>query len=193
MAARSVTFSFEETTPKTTPPYNVETEAYVYGAEADTIVYDRRHRRDGGTAMTRDDTDDSPADLRERAARDEEIADALEDLLEELRDEDIKGSRLEGLFDEVSSSNPNIWNIVSAFIDVEDGEAIVTDESKLAQGSWAPEIVEGCDTMITLEIEYGMMPDEFAYTAGKKLTQRIEEFRERAAEARERADELEDD
>jgi len=46
--------------------------------------------------------------------------------------------------------------------------------------------------MITLEIEYGMMPDEFAYTAGKKLTQRIEEFRERAAEARERADELED-
>ncbi|ELZ18610.1 hypothetical protein C478_00960 [Natrinema thermotolerans DSM 11552] len=105
----------------------------------------------------------------------------------------IKGSRLEGLFDEVSSSNPNIWNIVSAFIDVEDGEAIVTDESKLAQGSWAPEIVEGCDTMITLEIDYGMMPDEFAYTAGKKLTQRIEEFRERAAEARERADELEDD
>ncbi|MFB1065921.1 hypothetical protein [Natrinema sp. H-ect4] len=140
--------------------------------------------------MTRD-TDDSPADLRERAARDEEIADALEDLLAELRDEDIKGSRLEGLFDEVSSSDPNIWNIVSAFIDVEDGEAVIADESKLAQGSWAPEIVEGCDTMITLEIEYGMMPDEFAYTAGKKLTQRIEEFRERAAEARERADELE--
>jgi len=87
--------------------------------------------------MTRD-TDDSPADLRERAARDEEIADALEDLLAELRDEDIKGSRLEGLFDEVSSSDPNIWNIVSAFIDVEDGEAVIADESKLAQGSWAP-------------------------------------------------------
>jgi len=38
----------------------------------------------------------------------------------------------------VSSSDPNIWNIVSAFIDVEDGEAVIADESKLAQGSWAP-------------------------------------------------------
>ncbi|MDS0476571.1 hypothetical protein [Natrinema sp. 1APR25-10V2] len=139
----------------------------------------------------RDDDPEDPAELREQAARDEEIADALEDLLEELREAEIKNSRLEGLFDEVSSSNPNIWNIVSAFIDVEDGEAVVTDESKLAQGSWAPEIVEGCDTMITLEIEYGMMPDEFKYTAGKKLSQRIEEFRQQAAEARAQADDLE--
>ncbi|MBZ6495707.1 hypothetical protein [Natrinema longum] len=142
--------------------------------------------------MTGTDSDDSPAALREDATEYEEIADALEDLLEELREAELKGSRLEGLFDEVSSSNPNIWNIVSAFIDVEDGEAVVTDESKLAQGSWAPEIVEGCDTMITLDIEYGMMPDEFTYTAGKKLSQRIEEFRQQAAEARQKADELED-
>ncbi|QLK27616.1 hypothetical protein HYG81_08430 [Natrinema zhouii] len=142
---------------------------------------------------TRDDSSESPAELREEAAEYEEIADALEDLLAELRDEELKDSRLEGLFDEVSSSDPNIWNIVSAFIDVEDGEAVVADESKLAQGSWAPEIVEGCDTMITLDIEYGMMPDEFKYTAGKKLSQRIEEFRQQAAEARKRADELEND
>jgi len=143
--------------------------------------------------MTEHSADESPAELREEAAEHEELADALEDLLEELRDGELKGSRLEGLFDEVSSSNPNIWNIVSAFIDVEDGEAVVTDESKLAQGSWAPEIVEGCDTMITLDIEYGMMPDEFKYIAGKKLSQRIEEFREQAAEARNKADELEAD
>ncbi|WP_226480662.1 hypothetical protein [Natrinema amylolyticum] len=141
----------------------------------------------------RNDPNESPADLREDAARYDEIADGLEDLLAELRDEELKDSRLEGLFDEVSSSDPNIWNIVSAFIDVEDGEAVVTDESKLAQGSWAPEIIEGCDTMITLDIEYGMMPDEFTYTAGKKLSQRIEEFREQAAEARRKADELEDE
>ncbi|WP_408957011.1 hypothetical protein [Natrinema sp. 74] len=141
----------------------------------------------------RNDEPDRPTELREEAAEYETIADALEDLLEELRNADLKESRLEGLFDEVSSSNPDIWNIVSAFIDVEDGEAVVTDESKLAQGSWAPEIVEGCDTMITLDIEYGMMPDEFRYTAGKKLVQRIEEFREQAAEARQQADELEDE
>ncbi len=141
--------------------------------------------------MTGTDSNESPAALRDDAARYDEIADGLEDLLAELRDEEIKDSRLEGLFDEVSSSDPNIWNIVSAFIDVEDGEAVITDESKLARGSWAPEIIEGCDTLITLDIEYGMMPDEFKYTAGKKLTQRIEEFREQAADARERADELE--
>ncbi|QLG49421.1 hypothetical protein [Natrinema halophilum] len=139
-----------------------------------------------------DDATEQPADLRDEAAECAAIADALEDLLEELREEELTDSRLEGLFDEASSSNPNIWNIVSAFIDVEDGEAVVTDESKLAQGSWAPEIVEGCDTMITLDIEYGMMPDEFRYTAGKKLNQRIEEFRTQAAQAREKADELED-
>ncbi len=114
-----------------------------------------------------------------------EIADALEELVIELRDEPVKGSRLEGLFDEVSSSDPQIWNTATAFIDVEDGEAIVTDESKLAQGKWAPEIVEDCDTMITLDIEYGMMPDDFKYAAGKRLSQRIEEFRERAEAARE--------
>ena len=143
--------------------------------------------------MTEHSSDKSPAELRKEAAEHQELADALEDLLGELRDEDIKDSRLEGLFDEVSSSNPNIWNIVTAFIDVEDGEAVVTDESKLAQGSWAPEIVEGCDTMITLDIEYGMMPDEFTYTAGKKLSKRIEEFSEQANAARAEADELEDD
>jgi len=37
------------------------------------------------------------------------------------------------------------------------------------------------------------MPDEFKYIAGKKLSQRIEEFREQAAEARNQADELEAD
>jgi len=74
---------------------------------------------------------------REQAGEYEEIADALKDLLLEVRDEQVKGSRLEGLYDEVTTSDPGIWNIVTAFIDVEDGEAIVTEESKLAQGKWA--------------------------------------------------------
>ena len=131
--------------------------------------------------------DDRSRALREEAARKEAIADALEALVIELRDEPVKGSRLEGLFDEVSSSNPDIWNTATAFIDVEDGEAIVTDESKLAQGKWAPEIVDDCDTMVTLDIEYGMMPDDFKYAAGKKLSQQIETFREEATQAREEA------
>lgn len=120
----------------------------------------------------------------ERAAEYEAMADALEDLVVELRDEPIKESRLEGLFDEATTSDPRIWNTVTAFIDVEDGEAVVTDESKLAQGSWAPEIVEGCDTMVTIDVQRGLMPDDFTYTVGKKLSQQIEEFRAKAAEER---------
>ncbi len=140
--------------------------------------------------MTEDSANDRAAALREEAERKEEIAAALEELVIELRDEPVKGSRLEGLFDEVSSSNPDIWNIATAFIDVENGEAIVTEESKLAQGKWAPEIVDDCDTMVTLDIEYGMMPDDFKYAAGKQLSQQIEAFRDEAAQARQEADEI---
>ena len=123
-------------------------------------------------------------DSERPAAEYEALADALEDLREEVADEPIKESRLEGLFDEATTTNPNIWNTVTAFIDVEDGEAIVTETSKLAQGSWAPEIVDDCDAMLTMDINYGQMPDEFKYTVLKKLEEKIEEARERAAAAR---------
>ena len=123
-------------------------------------------------------------DSERPAAEYEALADALEDLREEVADEPIKESRLEGLFDETTTTNPNIWNTVTAFIDVEDGAAIVTETSKLAQGSWAPEIVDDCDAMVTVDINYGQMPDEFKYTVLKKLEEKIEEARERAAAAR---------
>lgn len=86
-------------------------------------------------------------DSERPAAEYEALADALEALREEVATEELRDSRLEGLFDEATTSNPSIWNTVTAFIDVEDGEAVVTEESKLAQGSWAPEIVDGCDAM----------------------------------------------
>ncbi|WP_440769344.1 hypothetical protein [Natronorubrum sp. DTA28] len=124
-------------------------------------------------------------DSERPAAEYESLADALEDLREEVADEPIKESRLEGLFDEATTTNPNIWNTVTAFIDVEDGEAIVTETSKLAQGSWAPEIVDDCDAMVTMDISYGQMPDEFKYTVLKKLEEKIEAAREAAERARE--------
>jgi hypothetical protein len=135
----------------------------------------------------------NPEELRERAAEYESIAGALEDLVIELRDEPVKGSRLEGLFDEATTSDPQIWNTVTAFIDVENGEAVVTDESKLAAGKWAPEIVEGCDTMVTIDVQRGLMPDDFKYLVGSKLEDRITEFGEEAAKMRQRAAELEGD
>ncbi|NKE37571.1 hypothetical protein GWG54_17525 [Natronococcus sp. JC468] len=142
--------------------------------------------------MSRSGRDDpGPEELRERAAEDEAIADALEDLVVELRDEPIKESRLEGLFDEATTSDPGIWNTVTAFIDVEDREAVVTDESKLARGKWAPEIVEGCDAMVTIDVQRGLMPDDFAYLVGSELQDRITEFREEAAKKRQAAADLE--
>lgn len=141
------------------------------------------------TGIGSDDPD--PEELRERADEYEAIADALTDLVIELRDEPVRESRLEGLFDEATTSNPQIWNIVTAFIDVEDGEAVVTDESKLAEGKWAPEIVEGCDAMVTIDVQRGLMPDDFKYLVGSELEDEIAEFGEEAAKARQRAAELE--
>lgn len=143
-----------------------------------------QHRRREVGRMILDDSD-SPA------AEYETLADALEDLREEVRSEPIAESRLEGLFDEATTSDPQIWNTVTAFIDVEDGEAVVTDESKLARGKWAPEIVDDCDAMLTVDVEYGQMPDGFTYTVVKELDAQIEEARERATTARseERGDE----
>lgn len=80
---------------------------------------------------------------------------------------------------------------MTAFIDIEDGEAVVTDESKLAQGKWAPEIVDDCDVMVTIDVQRGLMPDDFKYLVGKKLQDEMDEFRERAAKARQRAADLE--
>ncbi|WP_394738909.1 hypothetical protein [Natronococcus roseus] len=144
--------------------------------------------------MSRSGRDDpGPEELRERAAEDEAIADALEDLVIELRDEPVKESRLEGLFDEATTSDPGIWNTVTAFIDVEDGDAVVTDESKLAAGKWAPEIVDDCDTMVTIDIQRGLMPDDFKYQVGRELQDRITEFREEAAKKQQEAADLETD
>ncbi|WP_049914784.1 hypothetical protein [Haloterrigena salina] len=123
-------------------------------------------------------------DSERPAAEYEALADALEALREEVATEQLRDSQLEGLFDEATTSNPNIWNTVTAFIDVEDGEAVVTEESKLAQGSWAPEIVDGCDAMLTVDITYGQMPDEFKYTVTKKLDEKIEQARAEAERAR---------
>lgn len=141
--------------------------------------------------MAWDDPREDPETLRAEAAEYDEIVAALEALTEEVRDEPVKGSRLEGLYDEITTSDPGIWNTATAFIDVEDGEAVVTEESKLAQGKWAPEIVEGCDAMVTLEIQTGLMPDDFKYLVSKELEDAIDDCREAAAKARQRAAELE--
>ncbi|WP_121742606.1 hypothetical protein [Natronorubrum halophilum] len=119
------------------------------------------------------------------AAEYEALADALEDLRDEVAENPIKDSRLETLFDEATTSDPQIWTIVTAFLDLEDGDLVVTEESKLARGKWAPEIVDDCDAMLTVDVTYGQMPDEFKYTVLKKLDGKITDARARAERARE--------
>lgn len=131
--------------------------------------------------MTRDD----PA---ERADEWATLADALADLRDEVASEPVAETRLSGLYEEASTSRPDVWNTVTAFVDVEDGEAVVADESKLAEGKWAPEIVEGCDAMITVDVRHGWTPDAFESVVRRKLDDEIEDARRRAEAARNETD-----
>lgn len=137
--------------------------------------------------MSRDD----PSELREEADEYDALADALEDLRDEVTSNPVDRTRLAGLFEEASTSRPDVWNTVTAFVDVEDGDAIVTDESKLAEGKWAPEIVEGCDAMLTVDVRRGWTPDAFTSTVRQKLDGHVEDARRRAETARNEADEVE--
>ena len=133
--------------------------------------------------MNREDAE-SAADYREAAQWHETKADALADLRDELDADPVDQTRLAGLYEEVTTSPLQLWNIVTAFIDVEDDEAVVTDESKLARGWWSPEIVDDCDAMITLDVNPGAPADRFVELAQRELTELIEEGRENAVQAR---------
>ncbi len=143
--------------------------------------------------MRGEDPADRAARLREEADGFDAQATALEGLRGEMADEPVPETRLAGLFEEAAGSDPRIWNTVTAFIDVEDGEAVVTDESKLAEGKWAPEIVEDCDAMITVEVGTGWTPERFVDVTREKLGERATEARELARERRDEADELVDE
>ncbi|WP_254864212.1 hypothetical protein [Halovivax gelatinilyticus] len=146
------------------------------------------------------------AESGDDAAWYETEADALEALRDELESEDVTETRLAGLYEQVSTSPPQLWNTATAFIDIEvneatsdvsrldsesgepqgaaNGEAVVTEVSKLARGWWAPEIVEDCDAMITLEVRRGLPADDFASLASKELAELIEDARKNAEKAR---------
>ncbi len=129
---------------------------------------------------------------RAAAAEAEAVVTALESLRTDLAEQSVRDSPFEGLFDEVTTANPSLWNRVTAFIEVEDGEAVVTEESKLAQGKWAPEIVDDCDAMVTLEVQRGLMPDDFTYLVERELADEIERLRAEAADHRQAAAEHEE-
>ncbi|AHG01511.1 hypothetical protein HALLA_03720 (plasmid) [Halostagnicola larsenii XH-48] len=108
----------------------------------------------------------------------EEYAVALEDLREAVESKPIRDTQLSGLYEEASTARVDLWNTVTAFIDIEDGEAIVTDESKLAEGTWAPEIVDDCDAMLTVDVQRGLSEDLFKSIADEKLAAMIEDAKQ---------------
>lgn len=161
--------------------------------------------------MTSDD--DVDADVK---------AAALEDLRDELRENPVKETRLAGLYEEVSTAPPQLWNRATAFIDCEvvsgeadrreasntasgarrersegldeasgeaasepngddeagvRAEAVVTDVSKLARGWWAPEIVEDCDAMVTVDVRSDLPLEHFVALATEELDESIESLR----------------
>lgn len=103
---------------------------------------------------------------------------ALEQLRETVQSNPIEDTELSGLYEEASTARVDLWNTVTAFIDIEDGEAIVTDESKLAEGTWAPEIVDDCDAMLTVDVQRGLTEDAFKPIVDEKLAALIEDAKQ---------------
>lgn len=114
--------------------------------------------------MTRGESTDHP-----------QYVEALSDLREEVESEPVEQTRLAELYEEASTARVDMWNTVTAFMDIEDGEATVTDVSKLAAGRWAPEILDDCDTLLTVDVQRGVTDEQFKATVHKKLTTKIDQ------------------
>ncbi|GAB7021082.1 hypothetical protein [Halostagnicola bangensis] len=104
-----------------------------------------------------------------------QYVEALEDLREEVQSDPIEQTRLSGLYEEASTARVDLWNTVTAFIDIENGQAVVTEESKLAAGKWAPEIVDDCDAMLTVDVQHGLTEQMFESIVQEKLSELIGE------------------
>ncbi|AGB17602.1 hypothetical protein Halru_3036 [Halovivax ruber XH-70] len=61
--------------------------------------------------------------------------------------------------------------------DSDQATAVVTDVSKLARGWWAPEIVEDCDAMITIDVHAGLPTENFVKLATAEIDEQIEAIR----------------
>ena len=88
-------------------------------------------------------------EAREKATELETEIEALEDLRDEVLDADrIGDTRLSKLFHEARTTRKGHWKTVSAFIRIEDGEAVVDHLDKLSDGHWSPETRQRYDAII---------------------------------------------
>lgn len=129
---------------------------------------------------------------REKAKQYDVVATALEDLRDEVNNADSIGeTRLSELFHEARTNRPDIWKSASAFVDIEDGEAVVKDVSKLRDGRWAPEVRDRHDAVVSVGVRAFMETDIFKSLARDDLHQRIQAAKQNAGTCRMRAEDLE--
>jgi len=131
-------------------------------------------------------------EAREQAAEYEAHADALKALRDEVVEGDSIGeTRLAELFHEVRTSSPRSWDSATAFIDINDGEAVVDHVSRLREGSWSPETRDRFDALVSISIDPFQSTKEFKQVARFNLNQKIDGAQQNAASARRRAKDAE--
>lgn len=129
---------------------------------------------------------------REKADEYEAVAEALEELREEVLEADQIGeTRLSKLFHEARTNRKSTWNKATAFVDIEDGEAVVDSVSKLRDGRWSPETTKQHDAVVSVGIRPFMATDVFQSMVRDSLEQAIRGNRQNAGDAEKRAEDLE--
>lgn len=142
-------------------------------------------------AMTHNDRN-TAAEHRQRAEEYEAQIDALEDLRHEVMEADSIGdTRLSELFHEARTNRPDVWNSATAFIVVEDGEAVVDHVSKLREGSWSPETRDRFDALISVGVRPFMDTAEFRDWVDYQVQEAIQGASQNAHHARETAEHIE--
>lgn len=123
-------------------------------------------------------------ELREKVTVYEATAQALEDLRDEVREADSIGeTRLSKLFHEARTSRKRTWKSATAFIDIEDGEAVVDSVSKIRDGRWTPETLAAHDTTITVPVRPFMDTQMFRRAVADRINQTLQGVQGNQADA----------
>lgn len=121
---------------------------------------------------------------REKADEYEAVLEALEELRDEVLEADQIGeTRLSKLFHEARTSRKSSWKKATAFVDVEDGEAVVDSVAKIREGRWAPETTKPHDAVVSVGIRPFMETDVFKSMIRDRLERDIRGARTNAADA----------
>lgn len=108
------------------------------------------------------------------------VADALDQLRDNLLTADSIGkTKLSGLFHEARTTGDDRAT-ATAFVDVEDGEAVVDGVSILREGQWTPETRDMHDELLNVPTKPFMTSREFKRIAVGELRRAVSSFKQKA-------------